>query len=160
MVRFPSKLKGYPSWDTNAFPDFIIWICCCYSANLLNNCQYYPTTPCSLLTCSTLIMLWKIVQIRWSQCVLCDPGKSLFLLSLHNATTTISLVEHGHKSHYTLCLCVSGIVRCPEIPFHASSPGNTSLYGSAHCLIWPHLPSSSTSKILPLCSLNHMIYYQ
>lgn len=45
---------------------------------------------------------------------------SLFLLSLHNVTTAISLGEHGHKFHFALCLCASVIIRYPESLSHAS----------------------------------------
>lgn len=78
---------------------------------------------------------------------------SLFLLSLHNVTTAISLGEHGQKFHFSLCLCASVIIRYPESLSHASFLENTSLYGPVYCLIWPHLPLSPTSEILPLCPL-------
>lgn len=78
---------------------------------------------------------------------------SLFLLSLHNVTTAISLGEHGHKFHFAFCLCASVIIRYPESLSHASFLENTSLYGPVYCLIWPHLPLSPTSEILPLCPL-------
>lgn len=128
---------------------FTVWICCCYCANLLSNSQYDPMAP---LTSSTLPVV-KMLQIQMKPTS--APGVSFF--SLQNITTIINLGEHRHKSHYALFLCSSGIIRCPEIHSHTSSPGNTSPYGSAHGLVWLCLLFSPISEILPLCLLTHMI---